>query len=85
MVQPRVAQTLTLARSELTPPSLKGFKADLNKMAMPELGKVSEMTMNEVGGRLLVLGELFLWFNVGVVLGKGTIVGYGFRPEELEQ
>ena len=84
MVQPRAAQTLSLARSELTPPSIKAFREDLSKLRMPLKEEVTGMTMNELGGKALVLAELYLWFNLGIILGKGKIVGYGFTPDELE-
>merc|ERR1712096_437876 len=85
MVQPRVAQTLSLARSELTPPSIQGLKADLNTIRMPVLADITGISMNELGGKALVLAELYLWFNLGVVLGKGRVIGFGYTDEELAE
>merc|ERR1712042_318059 len=85
MVQPRIAQNLSLARSELTPPSYQGLKADLNTLRMPVRADITGATMNELAGKALVVAEVYLWFNLGVVLGKGRVIGFGFTDEELAE
>merc|ERR1712042_99841 len=85
MVQPRIAQNLSLARSELTPPSYQGLKADLNTLRMPVLADITGATMNQLAGKALVAAEVYLWFNLGVVLGKGRVIGFGFTDEELAE
>merc|ERR1712096_360987 len=82
MMQPRVAQTLSLARSELAPPSIQGVKADLKNMSNP---MSPSMTVNELGAKALVVAEVYLWYNLGVVLGKGRVIGFGYTDEELAE
>merc|ERR1712189_4681 len=83
-VRPTVMQNLALARSELAPPGVSGLVADLKAVNLEAVKSLNplNMTFNQAGGKALVLLEIYLWFKVGEVLGRGSFVGYQFSDEE---
>merc|ERR1712013_685854 len=70
---PRVAAWSQLAAKEMAPPSFGAFKQDLQALAQ-NMPKVTDLTMNQVAGRALVLVEIPLWFYFGEIIGRGSLV-----------
>ena len=83
LVQPRAAAWAKLAAAEMKPPSIAGFKQDLGQL-VKNMQNVGDMTMNQLAGRALVLVEIPLWFVVGEMIGRGSIVGYNFDKKDVE-
>ena len=62
---------------EMAPPSLGELMTSIKSLdAAGGMAKLPEMTLNEIGARGLVLVEILLWFKVGEMIGRGSIIGY---------
>ena len=73
IVKPRFGRFFQLAKVEAAPPSLKEF---INGLKEASPSKIPNMTFTEVGARLFLALELYCWFNVGEIIGRGHIIGY---------
>jgi hypothetical protein len=58
-------------------PSLKSGMANLQK----EAAALGGNTMQQIGVKALVVAEVLCWFQVGKVIGRGNLRGFGHMEE----
>merc|ERR1712188_140454 len=80
VVKPRFDKFTSLARVEMAAPSRAEFMAEMSKLKEADIAgmpsRFANITLNEIGARGLVVLEVALWFYVGEIIGRGSIVGY---------
>jgi len=76
VTKPRVVRFGQLASVEMTPPSVGQFKASVEGLKNANLGKITDLNVNEFAARGLVVLEVGFWFYIGEMIGRGSIIGY---------
>ncbi|XP_069750872.1 ATP synthase subunit g, mitochondrial [Narcine bancroftii] len=78
--RPRLATFWKYARVELTPPTpgeipvaIESFKGLL---ASFKAGSYKQLTVKDAMRNTLVATEVLMWFYIGEVIGRGSLIGY---------
>uniref|UniRef100_UPI00398EBA55 ATP synthase subunit g, mitochondrial n=1 Tax=Pristiophorus japonicus TaxID=55135 RepID=UPI00398EBA55 len=78
--RPRLATFWKYARVELTPPSpaeipvaVESFKG---LVASFKAGSYKQVTVKDALRNTLVATEIAMWFYIGEVIGRGSLIGY---------
>merc|ERR1712019_36772 len=81
VTRPKVQNFAKNASVEMVPPSPAEFMGELNVLKNDILSgksaaRLSNLTVNEVAAKGLVLAEVAFWFYLGEMIGRKSIIGY---------
>lgn len=76
VLTPRFQRFGALASVEMAVPSRAELITSIEKLKNADINKIADMTVNEIAARGLVLTEIAMWFYVGEIIGRGSLIGY---------
>jgi hypothetical protein len=63
-------------------PSRAEFMSSINSVNLKNVSEtVGNMSMNEIAARGLVVAEIAMWFYVGEIIGRCSLIGYNPKIE----
>ncbi|XP_050538446.1 ATP synthase subunit g, mitochondrial-like [Daktulosphaira vitifoliae] len=83
VARPNLQTFVKYAKVELTPPKLSDLpeiKSEISKIIQTaRTGRWKNLTVKEATVKSLVAVEVLMWFYVGEVIGKRSLIGYDIK------
>jgi len=86
VTKPKAQNFAKNASVEMAPPAPAEFMGELNILkndilAGRSAARASNMTVNEIAAKGLVVAEVAFWFYIGEIIGRRSIIGYNPKVE----